>query len=79
MPGFQLIRILFLLNLLAALACATGVTLTPKVGTVHERKLVKESPTYKGILNQNKKYCPDQAAIKTFENPTLAYVTPWYH
>lgn len=57
--------------------CAAGVTVTPKVGTVMERKLVKENPTAKSIVNQHKKYSTEQASVKNFENPTLVYVTPW--
>jgi hypothetical protein len=62
----------------ALVTCAAGMTVAPKVGTVMERKLVKDNPTARGIVNQHKKYNTDQATVKTFENPTLAYVTPWY-
>ncbi len=75
----RLVRFLLLACVCAAMvACAAGVTVTQKVGTVMERKLVKENPTAKGIVNQHKKYSTDQASVKNFENPTLVYVTPWY-
>ncbi|ELR11963.1 chitinase domain containing protein 1, putative [Acanthamoeba castellanii str. Neff] len=37
-----------------------------------ERKLVKENPTAKSIVNQHKKYSTEQASVKNFENPTLS-------
>lgn len=48
-----------------------------RVGTVHERKLVKESPSYRSIIKENRRYCEDEVAVKNFDNPTLVYVTPW--
>jgi chitinase domain-containing protein 1 len=55
---------------------ATAVV-KPKIGTVLERKLVKENVNYRTVIKEHKRYSPDIAKNKTFEGPTLVYVTPW--
>ncbi len=70
-------RLCFYVSLLL-LFLGAGLVQAASNGGVLERDLVQEAISHQSILAEHNKYCPALAQIKTFANPTLVYVTPWY-
>ncbi len=71
-------RLCLYVSLLLFILGAGLVQAASNSGGVLERGLVQEAISHQSVLAEHNKYCPALVQIKTFANPTLVYVTPWY-